>query len=277
MKKILFLAGAVLLFTGCVNTQQNIKPISTKSVSLLDKYGVSEKALIPVNDGYIFVIPAAGGADIYKLSKNYNQIWKKNTPILIDLIKYEIKNNSLYILGYDQQKNKVVLIKYDLNGNVKKINYYGKKFDLARDFLILNKNIYVAVTQYTPNNNSDIVIYSNSNKITFSTPYMDDVKFIKPFKKGILIIGTLQCNSANVIIAYKTFDNKTVWSKEIDMGMDEKPLKVTIKDNEITLDVLSTDHMGAEKEATFIIDEKGNVKSVKKGIEFEQLPIKYRT
>ena len=278
MKKILFLAGALFLFTGCVNNQQNIKPISMKSVNLLDKYGVSEKALMPVNDGYIFVIPAAGGADIYKLDKNYNLIWKKSTPILIDLVKSEIKNNTLYILGYDQKKNKVALLEYDLKGNVKKINYYGKKFDLARDFLILNKKTYVAVTQYTPNNNSDIVIYSSDNKkITLSTPYMDDVTFIKPFKNGILIIGTVQGKSENVIIAYKTLNNKTVWSKEIDMGMDEKPLKITVKKGEILLDVLSTDNMGAEKEVTFIIDEKGNVKSVKKGVEFEQLPMKYRT
>jgi hypothetical protein len=35
--------------------------------------------------------------------------------------------------------------------------------------------------------------------------------------------------------------------------------------------------MGAEKEVTFIIDENGKVKSVKKGIEFKQLPVKYRT
>jgi len=93
MKKILFLTGTLFLFTGCVNTQQNIKPISMKSVNLLDKYGVSEKALMPVNDGYIFVIPAAGGADVYKLDKNYNLIWKKSTPILIDPVKSEIKNN----------------------------------------------------------------------------------------------------------------------------------------------------------------------------------------
>jgi len=278
MKKILLLTGIIILFTACTNSKQNIKPISAKSVSLLDKYGVSEKALMPVNDGYIFVIPAAGGANIYKLDKNYNLIFKKSTPILIDPVKYKIKNNTLYILGYDQKKNKVALLQYDLNGNVKKINYYGKKFDLARDFLILNKNIYVAVTQYTPNNNSDIVIYSNDNKkITLSTPYMDDVTFIKPFKDGILIIGTLQGKSENVIIAYKTFNNKTIWAKEIDMGMDEKPLKVTIKKNEILLDILSTDNMGAEKEVTFIIDEKGNIKNVEKGIEFEQLPIKYRT
>ena len=265
MKKILFLAGALFLITGCVNSQQNIKPISMKSVSLLDKYGVSEKALMPVNDGYIFVIPAASGADIYKLDKNYNLIWKKSTPILIDPVKSEIKNNTLYILGYDQNKNKVALLEYDLKGNVKKINYYGKKFDLARDFLILNKKTYVAVTQYTPDNNSDIVIYSSDNKkITLSTPYMDDVKFIKPFKKGILIIGSIQNKSENVIIAYKTLENQTVWSKEIDMGMDEKPLKITIKNDKIMLDVLSTDNMGAEKEVTFIIDEKGNIKSIKK-------------
>jgi hypothetical protein len=276
MKKTLFII-VMLLFLGCVNYQPTIQPISTKSVSLLEKYGVSEDALISIKDGYVFVIPSASGADIYKLDKNYNLVWKKSTPILIDPIKYEIKNSTIYILGYDQQKNRVALVKYDLKGNIKRIDYYGKKFDLARDFLVFNKNIYIAVTQYTPHNNSDIVIYSKNKKITLSTPYMDDVKFIKVYKNNLLIVGSTQKANENIIIALKTFTNKTIWSKEIDLGMDEKPLKVDIDKNKILLKVLSTDNMGAEKEVTFIIDEKGNIKSVKKGIEFKQLPMKYRT
>jgi hypothetical protein len=106
---------------------------------------------------------------------------------------------------------------------------------------------------------------------------MDDVKFIKVYKNNLLIVGSTQKANENIIIALKTFTNKTIWSKEIDLGMDEKPLKVDIDKNKILLKVLSTDNMGAEKEVTFIIDEKGNIKSVKKGIEFKQLPMKYRT
>ncbi|GAB6074541.1 hypothetical protein [Nautilia lithotrophica] len=278
MKKILFIPLiGIVLFTGCATNSKPEKTLSFKSINLLDKYGVSESALMKAGNGFIFVIPDPNGAAIYKLDKDYNLKWKKITPILLDPVKSEVIGNKLYILGYDQKKNKVSLLEYDLNGKLLKLSYFGKKYDLARDFLITNKNVYVAVTQYTPNNNSDIIIYGKNKNITLATPFMDDVKFIKPYKNGILIIGTTQSDSENVIIAYKTLDNKTIWAKTIDLGMDERPIKVNIKNNEIIIDILSTDNMGAEKEVTFIIDEKGNVKSVKKGIEFEQLPMKYRT
>jgi len=281
MKKLIFIPiVGMMLFSGCASDkQQEIKPLSSNSLTLLDKYGVNESALMKTKNGYVFVIPAANGAAIYKLDKNYNLVWKKITPVLLEPIKTEVKNDNLYILGYDQKKNRVAFLKYDLNGKLKKITYYAKPYSLARDFVITNKNVYIAITQYTPKNKSDIVIYNSKNNktVTLSTPYMDDVTFIKPYQKGILIIGTIQKNSADVLIAYKTFDNKTVWAKTIDLGMDEKPLKATIKNNQIILKILSTDNMGAETEATFIIDKNGNVKSVKKGIEFKQLPMKYRT
>ncbi|WP_456479486.1 hypothetical protein [Nautilia sp.] len=282
MKKnlaILLTGAGIVFFAGCSHTpQKEMKPMSFKSIDLLDKYGINENALMKAKDGYIFVIPDPNGAAIYKLDKNYNLLWKKVTPILLDPVKTEVKNGIIYILGYDQKKDKVALVEYDLNGNLKRIKYYGKKYDLAKDFLIIKGNTYIAVTRFSPENNSDIVIYSDNNKnLDFSTPYMDNVKYIKPYKNGILIVGTVQKDSEDVLIVYKTFGNKTLWAKVIDLGMDEIPLKVTIKDNEIILKVKSTDHMGAEKEVTFTIDEKGNVKNVKKGIEFKQLPIKYRT
>jgi hypothetical protein len=279
MKKLI-LSSLILsgIFTGCTNTNQNVKPISMKSVNLLDKYGISENALLKINNGYIFVIPNPNGSAIYILDKNYNLTAKKTVPVLLDLVKYEIKNNNLYILGYDQKKNRVALLIYDTKGNLKKIDYFGKKYDLARDFTIINGKIYVAVTNFSPNSKSDIVIYTQDNrKITFSTPDMDDVTFIRPYGKGLLIIGVSQGKSEDVIAVYKTLDNKTVWAKKIDLGMDEKPLKVSIKNNLIDLKIISTDNMGAEKYVTFTIDENGNVKSVKKGIEFKQLPMKYRT
>ena len=277
MKKLYLPLIGLLLLSGCANNQP-VKTISMKSVNLLDKYGVSESALIPIKNGYLFVIPAANGSDIYILDKNYNLISKKTTPILLDPVKYDVINKKLYILGYDQKKNKVALLIYDIKGNLKKIKYFGKKFDLARDFTIIDGKVYIAVTVYTKNNGSDIIIYNENGKnITLSTPDMDDVKFIKPYKKGLLIVGVTQGKSEDVLIAYKTLTNKTIWAKKIDLGMDEKSLKVEITNGEIKLDLVSTDNMGAEKEVTFTIDENGNIKSVKKGIEFNQLPLKYRT
>jgi len=279
MKKILFIPLiGFALFTGCAQTaQNNTKTLSFKSIDLLDKYGVSESALLKAGDGYIFVVPDPQGAAIYKLAKDYSLQWKKVTPILLDPVKYEVQNGKIYILGYDQKKNRVALLEYDLNGKLLKTEYYGSEYNLARDFAITKDKTFVAVTKYTPQNNSDIVVYGGKTPITVSTPYMDDVKFVKRYQNGLLIIGTTQSDSENVIIAYKTLDNKTVWAKTIDLGMDEKPMEVKIKNNEIELKVLSTDNMGAEKEVTFTIDSNGNVKSVKKGIEFKQLPMKYRT
>jgi len=279
MKKLYITAAvAVLYLTGCATSTQNTKPLSFKSIDLLEKYGISESALVKTGDGnYMFVIPAPNGADIYKLDKNYKTLWKKTTPVLIDPVKYEIISDKLYILGYDQKKNRPVLLTYDLDGNVKKISYYGSEYDLARDFAIINGEIFIAITHYTPNNNSDIAVYSKNKHFEISTPGMDDVKFLEPFNGKILIVGTTQGKSEDVLIALKTMDGKTLWAKTIDLGMDEKPLKIKINNNQIELDVVSTDNMGAEKNVTFIIDKDGNVKSVKKGIEFEQLPIKYRT
>jgi hypothetical protein len=274
-------AAGIMFFTGCATTaqQQNVKPLSFKSISLLDKYGINESSLMKAGkNAYIFTIPAADGTAIYKLDKNYRLIWKKTTPVLLEAVKSKVKNGKLYILGYDQNKNRVAFLEYGLNGKLDKITYYGRKYDLARDFIIINGKTYVAVTQYSPNRSSDIVIYAQNGKnITLSTPRMEDVTFIKPFKKGILIIGTIQNQSQDVIIAYKTLDNKTVWAESIDLGMDEKPVKVIVKDNKIILKIISTDHMGAEKEVTFTIDGSGKIKSVKKGVEFKQLPVRYRT
>jgi len=278
MKKLIYVSLIGLtLFTGCATNSKPEKKLSFKSIDLLDKYGINESALMKTDDGYIFIIPDANGAAVNKLDKNYNLVWKKITPVLLDPIKSQIIGNKLYILGYDQKKNRVSLLIYDLTGKLIKTNYYGEKYDLARDFAIKENNIYVAVTKYTPNNNSDIVVYSKKGKLTVSTPFMDDAYKILPYKKGLLIIGTTQATNEDVIIAYKTFDNKTVWAKTIDMGMDEKPVKANIKNKDIVIEILSTDNMGAEKDVTFIIDEKGNIKNVKKGIEFKQLPMKYRT
>jgi len=276
MKKTLLLATA-LLFTACSTQTPQPKPLSFKSIDLLDKYGINEDSLIKYKNAYYFVVEAPQGAKIVKLDKNYKEVWHKTTPIVVEPIKTVIANDTIYLLGYDQKKNLPVLLEFSLDSKLKKISYYGKKFDIPRDLIIINHTPYVGITHYSKNNDSDIVIYGGKRTITLSTPNMDNVTFIKPYKNGILIIGSTQNRNDDVLIAYKTLENKTIWSKKLDMGMDEAPLSVEIKNNLIYLKVTSTDHMGAETEATFIIDDKGNIKSVKKGIEFKQLPVKYRT
>ena len=188
MKKLI-LASIISLvfFIGCVNNTKNIKPISLKSTTLLSKYGVSEDALMKTDDGYFFVMPEAEGIAIYKLDKNYNLVFKKVKKILLDIVKSKIKDNKLYVLGYDQNINKPALLVFDLKGNLLKTEYYGEKFDLAKDFTFINNKIYVALTHFSPKKNSDIIIYSDKNKITFSTPNMDNVNFILPYKKVFII------------------------------------------------------------------------------------------
>ena len=279
IKKLLLPAAVTgLLFFGCANKTQNIKPLSSKSIELLEKYGVNESALIKTKNGYLFVIPDAKGAAIYELDQNYNLKWKKTTPVLIDLVKYEVKDSKLYILGYDQKAQKPVLLTYNLSGKLLNKKYFGKKFDLAKDFTTLNKHVYVATTHYSKDNNSDIVIYSDNKTITLSTPNMDNVFFISQYNGNILVIGTTRGTDQDVLIALKTPDNKTLWANKIDLGMDETPESYKIlKNGEIKLKVLSTDNMGAERDMTFIIDKNGKIKKVKKGVEFKELPIKLRT
>ncbi len=279
MKKLFYtsLIGSYLL-TGCAYTEQQTEIQNHKKINLSVKYGINESALMQAGENFIFVIPDFNTTSIYKLDNNYNLIWKKSIPIALEIVKSQVKNNKLYILGYDKNKDKVAFLTYDINGKLEKITYYAKKYSLAKDFIVTNKNIYIAVTQYNDDNNSDIIIYdSNGKTITFFSPNMDDVNFIKPYKKGLLIVGTTLKENEDVLIVYKTFENKTIWAKTLDLGMDEKPLKVYLKNNKIILEVTSTDSMGAQTDVTFTIDENGKINSIKKGVEFKQLPLRYRT
>jgi len=272
MKKIFLIP---LFFLGCNNYQ--VHQISQKSVQLLNKYGVNEDSLMKTKNGFIFVTPAANGIYIYKIDKNYNLIYKKELHILADIVKTSIKNDTLFILGYDQKNQKPLLIKYNLTSNKVSKQLYGQKYDTAKDFTFINKKAYIATTHYQ-NSNPQIVIYSKNSKITLFSPYKEDVEYILPFKKGVLIIGTIYKNTSyDLLIAYKDLNNKTVWAKTIDLGMDERAKKVEIKNNKIIITVLSTDEMGATKEVTFTLNEKGEVINSKKTLEIKPLPIKMRT
>ena len=112
MKKIIFYTISVILFLGCANKVKT-DTIDNKSVELLTKYGIDENSLIKKDNFYFYILQTPNGFKILKFDKNYNLIWQKSFKASINVIKTKIKN-SIYVLGYDEVKNKVVFLIFDL-------------------------------------------------------------------------------------------------------------------------------------------------------------------
>ena len=271
MKKIIFIM-VVILFLGCTN-KVTTKTINNKSVDLLTKYGIDESLLTKKDNFYFYILQTMNGFKILKFDKNYNLMWQKPFKYPINVIKTKIKNN-ICILGYDEIKNRVVFLTLNLNGNLKSKKYYGKKYDLARDFIIINNTPFIAITHYN-NNKSDIIIYGKK-LIKVTSNQKKDISFIKQFNNNLLIVGTVFNKNEDILIVYKTLNDKLIWKKVIDFGMDERVLDVNIKDNIINLKIVSTDSMGEEKRYLIKIKNK-KVIEIKKGMEFKRLPYHFRT
>ena len=272
MKKIIFYI-LIFLFLGCTNkTVKNA--INNKSIELLTKHGINKNLLIKKDNFYYSILQTVDGFKIVKLDKKYNLIWQKFFKASIDIIKTKIKNN-IYVLGYDKNESKIVFLIFNLNGKLKNKKYYGKKYDLARDFTIINSIPFIALTRYN-NNKSDIIIFGKK-LIKITSNQKKDVSFIKNFNKKLLIIGTVFNKNEDILIVYKTLNDKLIWEKVIDFGMDERVLDVNIKNNIINLKIVSTDSMGEEKEYLIMIDKNGKIINTKKGIEFKRLPNSFRT
>ena len=272
MKKIIFIITAIL-FLGCAN-KVTTKTINNKSVELLTNYGIDESLLTKKDNFYYYISQTTDGFKILKFDKNYNLVWQKPFKHPINIVKTKIKDN-IYVLGYDEVKNRVVFLILDLNGNLKSKKYYGKKYDVARDFIIINNTPFIAITYYN-NNKSDIIIYGKK-PIKVTSNQKKDVSFIKNFNNNLLIVGTVFNKNEDVLVVYKTLDNKLIWDKVIDFGIDERILDVNIKDNIIVLEVISTDSMGEEKKYLIKIDKKGKIINIKKEMELKRLPHHFRT
>ena len=273
MKKIIFYTLIAFLFLGCT-TKVTTKTINNKSLELLTKYGIDENSLTKKGNFYFYILQTSDGFKILKFNKNYNLVWQKLFKHPINIVKTKIKDN-IYVLGYDEVTNRVVFLTFDLNGNLKSKKYYGKKYDLARDFIIINETPFIAITHYN-NNKSDIIIYGKK-PIKITSNQKKDVSFIKKFNSNLLIVGTVFNKNEDVLVVYKTLDNKLIWEKAIDFGMDERVLDVDIKDNIIHLKVTSTDSMGEEKKYLIKIDKNGKIIEIKKDMEFKRLPHHFRT
>ncbi|WP_024790910.1 hypothetical protein [Lebetimonas sp. JS138] len=269
----------MLFFAGCTQNQIPLQKANPKTdIKLLKKYGVTENSLIFYKDYYYFSKTQPNGISINKLDKNYNLITKKIINLLIDPKKYLIKNNHFYILGYDNIKEMPVILTFSLK-TFKLIStvYIGKKYAAPADFFIDKNDVYTAINVYNNKTQSDIYIYKNAllySKI--ASVKKENAKFIIPFNKGMLVLGSITYTNDDILIVYIS-NKKIVWARRIDLGMDDYPTSIYIKNNNIILNATSTDEMGAEVDYTFEIDKNGNILKSRKNLEFKELPVKFRT
>jgi len=274
MRKIIFSLGLVF-FLGCTNKQISTPP--KPKISLL-KYGISEQSLTKYNNMYVTVINKENGINILKFSKKYKLISKNILNFPIDITTYKIKNGNIYILGYNNIKEKSEILVYSLKENkLTKEIILGKKYSQPADFFLKNKNIFTAINVYNKTTASDIYIYKNSLLYTkIASLKKENAKFLIPFNSGMLVIGSISYTNDDILITFIK-NKKIIWARRIDLGMDDSPQNVIIKNNKIILNAISSDYMGAKIYYTFILDKNGNILKSKKNLEFKELPIKYRT
>jgi hypothetical protein len=237
----------------------------------MKKYNITKNALTQIDSGYIFFMPDNSGLAVYLLDKNYD-LTKK---IILKNIKGTkiIKNkNKFYLLGYDEIKNRPVIIELSENLTILSKKYIGNKYDVPRD-LTVKKGLVALLTTYK--NKAQIELVGKENLITNSNNNLLG-KFIIPFNNGYLVIGSIQHPYEDLLILFIK-NNKIIWKKIIDFGMEDSPLKVVVNDDKVKIEVISQDYMGAEKYINILINKNGEIIKKEKNIELKTLPQELRT
>ena len=274
MKKLLLIP---FIFLGCANTQisKNIQNIN-QSKKIIDKYQVNKDSLTKVGDLYAFFKPSAKGVQIILIDKNLNIVKVVNSPILMNGKKLKYIDNKLYLLGYDETKNKPVMIIFNKTLTVKKIKYFPYKYAIAEDFTIINKKPVVLINTFSPKTQADILIYDNKKEIKIASPKAQNGKFIKKYQNGFVMAGSVQNNDEDLLVA-NIQNDKVKWIQVINLGMGETPQKLIIKNGEIIVNVISQDYMGASTYYKLTFDKNGKLIKKEKNLEFKALPTRFRT
>lgn len=257
------MAAALILFLGCAGNSPSIP--EPPKYSLLQKYQINESSLRPLKNGYVFFKVGVKGADIYYLDKNYNLKKKVTTQILIEPMKLKTDNDKVYILGVYQ--NRPMILVYDDSGKLIKNYFVGQKFDIPADII----DDKVLLTKY--NNGS----YINFGKVDlkFKDKPLTAKKVVR-FNGGYVIFGTITNKSEDLFIAFVK-NNRLIWGKIYDFGMDDGIEKVKVEGDKLYLEVYTTDYMGARTEYKIVLDKNGEIIKKSKSLEFKELPIKFRT
>ena len=277
MKKLFLIAP--LLFLGCVNSSHIERKIEKRSeeMKLLNDYHITKKSLHKLGNDFIFLALSTDGSLIfYKIDKNYDLLYSKKIDLVINPIKVKVIKEKIYILAYSETENRPIFLTLDKNGNIIKKFFIGKKFNTPKDFLIENNNIIIALNSYSQNNLSDIVIYKNNQSFKFSTEYAEEISNIIPYQNGYLIIGNISKNTQDILISYLDNNFKSIWSREIDFGLEESVKEIRIVDNKIILDIVSQNYTGMEEYYTLKLDKNGNILNKNKEFEIKNYPLKFQ-
>ncbi|GAX87217.1 conserved hypothetical protein [Lebetimonas natsushimae] len=280
MKNVkLILIAVISFFIGCVQNQPQVKINPNNDIKLLKNYGITGDNLIFYKKYYYFSKTESNGISINKLDKNYNLISKKIIKTLIEPKKYLINNDHFYLLGYDNIKQKPVILDFSLNSfSLLKTVYLGKKYSMPADFFVDKNNIYSAINVFNKKTKSDIYIYKNTSVFSkIASTKKELAKFITPYDNKILVVGNISFTNDDILIILINKNGKITKARRIDLGMDDYVNKVSIKNDNIIIYAVSTDNMGAETDYILTIDKNLNVLKSKKNLEFKELPIKFRT
>jgi hypothetical protein len=283
--KHIILGGLGLFILGCAtphlkntqnknvtNVNREIKQVDIENM-IISQYQITKNALTKAKNRYVFFMPANEGLGLYVLNSKYQLVYKKVIPQYIEGKKLIYKNGKFYLLGYDQNKEKTVLITLDDKLNVTSEKYIGKKYDIPRDFYV-NKKPVILMDAFRKS--TDIEIVDGNKTKVFKEKSNELGKFIRPFNGGILVVGTIQHPEEDLLLMFIK-NGKLVWSKVYDFGMQDEPVDIKIKGDKAVITVASTDYMGAEDDYTITIDKKGKIIKHQKGIQIKQLPLRFRT
>ncbi|GAB6045312.1 hypothetical protein JCM11957_09100 [Caminibacter profundus] len=274
MKKLVYLLP--LIFLGCVNNINIDKKLKETSIEdkIIKEYQISKSALTKIDNDYYFYMPHSNGLIIYKLDSNYRLVKKKIIPKLIEGHKLISNKNYIFLIGYDQTKNRPIILKLDKNLEIKSQKYIADKFDIPQDAIINNNSTTVLLLTYK--NGADIKLYENGKVKVFEAKQNQFPKFLIKYNGGYLIVGSIQHPQEDLLVVFVK-NNKILWANIYDFGMEDTPKKVYVKDKNIVIKLVSQDYMGAEKYITIEINKNGNIIKKEKNLEFKRLPTRFRT
>jgi len=279
MKKNKILLLFLLVFiTGCATSSRvndidkNIKKVDLDA-KLMKKYQITNDSLIKFKDGYIFYYLSSKGTNIVFLDKNYNEIKKTLTPILLNAKKLIVKNDQIYLFGVDEKTYNPSLVIFSSKGKVLKIDEIKRKYALAKDLLIVNNDIYFIIDVYK-DGKSYIEVYKNG-KIYKKIKLENGINgnYLLSDGKDLILIGIIKNRTQDAFVMNLTKG----WIRFFDLGMDDEIENPKIENEKIIFILHSTDNMGADEYYEIILNKNGNIIKNKAKIKFAPLPIRLRT
>jgi len=278
MKKFyVTLIGA--FFIGCNNSPQTpTKEIDVETeLKILKKYSIDQSQLVNFEGYYLFdILETDGKFNLYLLDKNYNIAKKQNIKGVIEPKKLKTFKDKIYILGYDQEKNQTILLTFDKNLKELKREYFGNKFETPRDMIIKENSIIVALNSYK-NGISSIKIVKNNNSYLFSLKTNNtNINFIKAFKDGFILAGEVQNETGNALLICVDKNFKTLWIRDLDLGLEENVKKLKVTKNSIIATIISQNYTGMEEEWDIEIDENGKILTKNKNFTINDIPLQFK-